>query len=92
MPWQLHTIAKLLLLFSAVAAAGGPVAGSGSGARADDAAGSAFRGLRAGEQREVAGVKLCWCPPGTFTMGSPRDEPERRPGETQVEVTLSKGF
>jgi formylglycine-generating enzyme required for sulfatase activity len=25
-------------------------------------------------------------------MGSPRDEPERRPGEDQVEVTLSKGF
>jgi formylglycine-generating enzyme required for sulfatase activity len=25
-------------------------------------------------------------------MGSPSDEPERRPGETQVEVTISKGF
>ena len=25
-------------------------------------------------------------------MGSPRTEPERRPGENQVEVTLSKGF
>ena len=25
-------------------------------------------------------------------MGSPPSEPERRPGEDQVEVTLSKGF
>ena len=25
-------------------------------------------------------------------MGSPRGEPERRPGEDQVEVTLTKGF
>jgi len=25
-------------------------------------------------------------------MGSPRSEPERRPGEDQVEVTLTKGF
>ena len=29
---------------------------------------------------------------GQFLMGSPRDEPERRPGEDQVEVTLSRGF
>ena len=42
--------------------------------------------------REVAGIELCWCPPGRFLMGSPRSEPERRPGESQVEVTLTKGF
>src|SRR6266849_3639016 len=52
----------------------------------------AFTGSKAGDEREVAGVKLCWCPPGKFTMGSPPDEPERRPGEEQVEVTLTKGF
>jgi sulfatase modifying factor 1 len=57
---------------------------------ADAAAG--LEGSHAGDEREVAGVTLCWCPPGTFTMGSPRSEPERRPGEDQVEVTLSKGF
>jgi len=51
-----------------------------------------FRGSHAGEQREVAGIKLCWCPPGKFLMGSPPNEPERRPDETQVEVTLTKGF
>src|SRR4029077_1842082 len=53
---------------------------------------SAFAGSRAGEERTVAGVKLCWCPPGKFVMGSPRTEPERRPGEDQVEVTLTRGF
>jgi formylglycine-generating enzyme required for sulfatase activity len=51
-----------------------------------------FVGSKAGEGREVAGVKLCWCPPGKFTMGSPPGEPERRPGEDQVEVRLTKGF
>src|ERR1700730_13068997 len=53
---------------------------------------SAFSGSKAGDERAVAGVKLCWCPPGKFTMGSPPDEPERRPGEDQVEVTLTRGF
>jgi formylglycine-generating enzyme required for sulfatase activity len=53
---------------------------------------SAFNGAKAGDERVVAGVKLCWCPPGKFTMGSPPGEPERRPGEDQVEVTLTRGF
>jgi formylglycine-generating enzyme len=51
-----------------------------------------FAGSKAGEQRSVLGVRLCWCPPGHFVMGSPRSEPERRPGENQVAVTLTKGF
>jgi formylglycine-generating enzyme required for sulfatase activity len=51
-----------------------------------------FDGDKAGDERAVAGIKLCWCPAGRFIMGSPRDEPERRPGEDQVEVTLTKGF
>lgn len=53
---------------------------------------SDFRGSKAGDDREVVGIKLCWCPPGRFTMGSPPGELERRPGEDQVEVTLTKGF
>ena len=51
-----------------------------------------FLGSRAGVSRKVAGMDLCWCPPGRFRMGSPLVEPERRPGEDQVEVTLTKGF
>jgi len=56
------------------------------------AAALSFAGVKAGDERTVAGVKLCWCPAGKFMMGSPRTELERRPGEDQVEVTLTKGF
>ena len=51
-----------------------------------------FVGSKTGDTREVAGVKLCWCPPGHFKMGSPPDEPERRLDERQVDVTLTRGF
>ena len=51
-----------------------------------------WEGKIPGEGRSIAGIKLCWCPPGRFTMGSPTGEPERRPGENQVEVRLTKGF
>ncbi len=51
-----------------------------------------FTGSRGGDEREVAGIKLCWCRSGRFVMGSPPDEVERRPGEDQVDVTLTQGF
>lgn len=51
-----------------------------------------FRGTRAGAEKSVAGLPLCWCPAGRFVMGSPRSEVERRPEEEQVVVTLTKGF
>jgi formylglycine-generating enzyme len=51
-----------------------------------------FLGTKAGDEITVGGVSLCWCPAGKFMMGSPRNEPERRPDEKQVEVTLTKGF
>jgi sulfatase modifying factor 1 len=66
-----------------------PIAGVESDA---GTSGHPFDGSRAGEEREIAGIKLVWCPAGTFTIGSPPEEPERRPGETQKQVTLSKGF
>jgi formylglycine-generating enzyme required for sulfatase activity len=42
----------------------------------------------------IAGVRqvMRWCPPGRFLMGSPADEPQRQDGETQREVTLTRGF
>src|SRR5262249_52122680 len=61
-------------------------------ARAETTGRASFLGAKPGDEREVGGIALCWCPPGRFRMGSPPDEPERRPGEAQVEVTLSKGF
>ena len=51
-----------------------------------------FSGGKAGEQRLVDGISLCWCPPGRFTMGSPSTERGRRPDEAQVDVSLTKGF
>lgn len=51
-----------------------------------------FLGSKAGNEISVEGIRLCWCPPGKFMMGSPPGESERRPGEDQVEVTLTKGF
>jgi formylglycine-generating enzyme required for sulfatase activity len=53
---------------------------------------NSFSGSKAGEERTVAGIAVCWCPPGKFQMGSPPGEPDRRPDEAQVAVTLTKGF
>jgi len=39
-----------------------------------------------------SGVDLVWIPAGTFTMGSPTDEPGRDSDETQHTVTLTNGF
>jgi formylglycine-generating enzyme required for sulfatase activity len=51
-----------------------------------------FAGSRAGDERAVAGVRLCWCPPGRFLMGSPASESGHRADEEQVDVTLTRGF
>lgn len=49
-------------------------------------------GSKPGEERTAVGVKLCWCPAGTFLMGSPREEPGHRTDEEQVKVKLTRGF
>jgi formylglycine-generating enzyme required for sulfatase activity len=38
------------------------------------------------------GMKFVWIPPGSFMMGSPKEEKKRQDNETQHKVTLSKGF
>ena len=53
---------------------------------------TSWRGRGAGEERVVDGIRLCWCPPGRFVMGSPSSERGHRPDEVQVDVTLTKGF
>jgi formylglycine-generating enzyme len=37
-------------------------------------------------------MQFTWIPPGTFLMGSPPQESERRNDETRHKVTLTKGF
>jgi sulfatase modifying factor 1 len=37
-------------------------------------------------------MKFVWIPPGTFMMGSPKEEKDREAHETQHKVTLSRGF
>jgi formylglycine-generating enzyme required for sulfatase activity len=37
-------------------------------------------------------MKLVWCPPGEFVMGTPKSEKQRLKGEDQVGVTLTTGF
>ncbi len=51
-----------------------------------------IEGNAAGEERRVAGMKLCWCPAGRFLMGSPPSEPDHRPDENRVQVRLTRGF
>lgn len=51
-----------------------------------------LRGQTAGETRVIADISLRWCPPGQFTMGSPPGEAGRRSDESQVGVTLTRGF
>ena len=51
-------------------------------------------GETAGETRadNRLGMALVWCPPGKFTMGSPRSEPGRDADEEPVPVVLTRGF
>ena len=53
-----------------------------------------FIGKEAGQVRDDNDLKmkLVWCPPGEFTMGSPPSEKDRDFNEDQVNVTLTKGF
>jgi formylglycine-generating enzyme required for sulfatase activity/serine/threonine protein kinase len=37
-------------------------------------------------------LTLCYCPPGSFTMGSPASEVDRSGDEDQVQVRISRGF
>jgi formylglycine-generating enzyme required for sulfatase activity len=77
----------------AVDLAGRPREGRAAAGASEPAPGDrVFAGSKAGDEREIAGIRFSWCPPGTFRMGSPAGEPERRPGEDPVEVTLTKGF
>jgi formylglycine-generating enzyme required for sulfatase activity/Leucine-rich repeat (LRR) protein len=44
------------------------------------------------EMTNSIGMKFVWIPPGSFMMGSPKEEIGRDDNEIQHKVTLSKGF
>jgi formylglycine-generating enzyme len=50
--------------------------------------------IHAGQSRSDNGLKLVlhYCPPGTFTMGSPSEEPGRDDYEVAHQVTLTQGY
>lgn len=52
-------------------------------------------GQKAGQEWDSNGLKMkfCWCPPGTFKMGSPAPDMDAQSDEKpEVDVTLSRGF
>ena len=53
-----------------------------------------LRGARVGAERDDnrLTLRLVWCPPGSFRMGSLRSEPWRQEDENRVGVTLTEGF
>lgn len=58
-----------------------------------------FAGKQAGQEwsQNTLNMKMCWCPAGQFTMGSPESEIEyksakHRKNESQAQVTLTRGF
>src|SRR5215218_3928451 len=81
-----------LILFVAIISSGTFRVVQAADGQAELRPSASFLEVAAGAEREVGRIKMCWCPPGRFTMGSPANEVERRPDEDQVEVTLTKGF
>jgi len=51
-----------------------------------------FDGTRPGASRNIGGLHFNWVPAGSFQMGSPPEELERRVDENPVEVTITRGF
>ncbi|MFO0954493.1 MAG: bifunctional serine/threonine-protein kinase/formylglycine-generating enzyme family protein [Isosphaeraceae bacterium] len=83
------TLAVLIVVVLA-----GPKEGGGKVATPPASGPALVEGKSPGEEVEATGLKLvlCWCPAGTFVMGSPKDEPGHQADEEQVKVTLSRGF
>jgi sulfatase modifying factor 1 len=90
---RLSPFCQVALQFACVIALGGSVAEADDAASHKKAA-SSFAGTKAGQIRDDNGpkLKLAWCLPDDFTMGSPVNEKGRGDDENQVHVTLTKGF
>lgn len=50
-------------------------------------------GKKAGDEWiNELGMVFCWCPPGSYLMGSPKNSPGYEADQVQQEVTFKKGF
>jgi formylglycine-generating enzyme required for sulfatase activity len=49
-------------------------------------------GNRTVDLNATVAMDMIWCPPGTFTMGSPLSEAGRQSDETEHNVSLTQGF
>jgi formylglycine-generating enzyme required for sulfatase activity len=49
-------------------------------------------GNRSVDLNATVAMDMIWCPPGTFTMGSPLSEAGRQSDETEHNVSLTQGF
>jgi formylglycine-generating enzyme required for sulfatase activity len=49
-------------------------------------------GNRSVDLNATVAMEMIWCPPGTFTMGSPTTETGRGTDETEHNVSLTRGF
>ena len=83
--------AGVVTISSFACARGNPVA-CGDDAASPKNVTAAFAGVKAGQVRDDngLGIKLAWCPPLEFTMGSPASETGRGDDENQVHVRLSR--
>jgi formylglycine-generating enzyme required for sulfatase activity len=95
---KVHLAAKSQVLFACILSAVACLPAEGSKAderdKAENPGADPMLGKKVGQVRDDNGLKmkLIWCPPGEFTMGSPTTELQRAMHEDQVEVTLTKGF
>ena len=81
----------VLLMASVIGCGDGKTKTSADGDKTPDIIGLTA-GVEAGQQWQGNLLKFCWCPPGRFTMGSPKNEKDRSVNEDQVSVTLTRGF
>ena len=84
----------VVFVVAAIASLRMPQANSDEPDRVPASASDTMNGKEPGQVRDDNDLKmkLVWCPPGEFKMGSPKSEAGRLGNDDQVEVTLTKGF
>jgi len=103
MPYRHQTLRRsggfwfLIVVLSGLAASWMPTDAQDQPSKETKPGGSGIKpklGKKPGEAMKATSLKMafCWCPPGSFTMGSPMTEPGHSGLEGPVDVTLTRGF